>query len=273
MVRSVGDRVVSMNVPPPERPPRHNEGQAEFQNGGEPAKIGGRGFFLPNHIVNGRVHADGLVTSEKSNENELCVRACVATQPTLLPSIKQNDKPKERPFPANFRRRTSLKPFVFCSSQPNSFVAKHYRAPHMAASRFFQGTEGSQLLTQRGDDDCGICLAQIKTRGKLPSCEHRFCCECILQWAKVTNTCPLCKARFREVTRLEVGRRRGGGRGEVSREVLPVPDREQREDEDEALAGALGSDEDIEGGVSDGGSELNGYESDDGENFSMVSLP
>lgn len=31
------------------------------------------------------------------------------------------------------------------------------------------------------------------------SCKHFFCCQCIKDWAEVTNLCPLCKADFSEI--------------------------------------------------------------------------
>ena len=55
------------------------------------------------------------------------------------------------------------------------------------------------------DDRCGICLTSREDmvfRGKLPLCEHLFCHTCIICWSKTTNTCPLCKQRFRAVTRI-----------------------------------------------------------------------
>lgn len=36
---------------------------------------------------------------------------------------------------------------------------------------------------------------------KLDSCEHAFCFNCISEWSKVTNKCPLCKERFDQITK------------------------------------------------------------------------
>lgn len=35
------------------------------------------------------------------------------------------------------------------------------------------------------------------------SCRHKFCYNCIESWAKVCNTCPLCKKEFKEIKRFE----------------------------------------------------------------------
>ena len=45
-------------------------------------------------------------------------------------------------------------------------------------------------------DTCCICLDTITVRGKLDSCDHRYCFDCIKRWAKETNQCPQCKKRF-----------------------------------------------------------------------------
>jgi len=168
---------------------------------------------------------------------------------------------------------------MFCQSQSRYFAS----SPH--------GESQQVLLSQRSPGaatECGICLGKIAARGRLPCCDHRFCFDCITQWAKVVNTCPLCKARFREVTRVEAGRKAmghrrrgcgGGGGSSSSSSQVPsqaaapgaltvrVEDREQREDEDEdgGLAFVLGGEEDEDdGSYGSGGEALNGYDSDDG---------
>lgn len=52
---------------------------------------------------------------------------------------------------------------------------------------------------------CVICLEpDVKVRGRLISCKHIFCFECISQWALNSNTCPLCKCKFRCISQLEL---------------------------------------------------------------------
>jgi len=40
-------------------------------------------------------------------------------------------------------------------------------------------------------------------RGKLSSCDHGFCFDCIHKWSETTNTCPICKQRFSNLKRIE----------------------------------------------------------------------
>ena len=47
--------------------------------------------------------------------------------------------------------------------------------------------------------DCGICHSLIHEQGLLNTCAHAFCLSCILHWAEIENSCPVCKARFSEV--------------------------------------------------------------------------
>ncbi|KAK7201797.1 Ring finger domain/Zinc finger, C3HC4 type (RING finger)/PHD-finger containing protein [Novymonas esmeraldas] len=50
---------------------------------------------------------------------------------------------------------------------------------------------------------CAICFTDIHAvhnpRGRLNSCDHLFCSLCIKEWAKNTNVCPSCKARFTRI--------------------------------------------------------------------------
>mmetsp|Transcript_17873 Transcript_17873/g.29883 ORF Transcript_17873/g.29883 Transcript_17873/m.29883 type:complete len:340 (+) Transcript_17873:58-1077(+) len=48
--------------------------------------------------------------------------------------------------------------------------------------------------------ECVICFEPPTKRGTINCCDHVFCSECILQWSKVTNKCPVCKRVFSTVT-------------------------------------------------------------------------
>ncbi|KAG9410748.1 hypothetical protein AC1031_018770 [Aphanomyces cochlioides] len=66
--------------------------------------------------------------------------------------------------------------------------------------------DGETKGGQEGEDSedmCCICLdnVELDTQGFLLKCVHTFHFDCILQWAKVTNLCPMCKTRFRKVVK------------------------------------------------------------------------
>lgn len=48
---------------------------------------------------------------------------------------------------------------------------------------------------------CAVCLDDIRDVNELAyiECKHTFHSSCILKWAKVENTCPLCKVKFDRV--------------------------------------------------------------------------
>ncbi|KAJ0013929.1 hypothetical protein Pint_19740 [Pistacia integerrima] len=53
---------------------------------------------------------------------------------------------------------------------------------------------------------CGICFSEEdkrRFRGTLNCCSHYFCFACIMEWSKVESRCPLCKQRFKTITKPE----------------------------------------------------------------------
>ena len=66
-------------------------------------------------------------------------------------------------------------------------------------------TSSSPGLTSPGEaaspselfDECAVCLRTSACNPAcLEVCMHTFCLDCIRDWAKISNTCPLCKRRF-----------------------------------------------------------------------------
>jgi len=54
------------------------------------------------------------------------------------------------------------------------------------------------------DLNCGICFETFILQGVLDCCAHSFCHTCIGEWAKVENTCPMCKKRFKAVQKKDL---------------------------------------------------------------------
>lgn len=73
---------------------------------------------------------------------------------------------------------------------------------------------------------CGVCLEAPQERGVLNSCDHVFCFDCIMHWSKVTNRCPLCKARFKTVQPKALTEE--ASRKKHKQKVYRIADREQR---------------------------------------------
>ncbi|XP_032231291.1 uncharacterized protein LOC116614423 [Nematostella vectensis] len=82
------------------------------------------------------------------------------------------------------------------------------------------------------ESNCVICLDRVRCRGKLSVCNHWFCFPCIFEWSKNTNTCPICKARFRCISKLHFSPLKSPP------SKTRVPDKDQRvwnDDEDFAV--------------------------------------
>ena len=60
---------------------------------------------------------------------------------------------------------------------------------------------GMRTRFQDSASECSICSCAISEQGVLDTCTHLFCLACILKWAGIENSCPICKQRFSRVTR------------------------------------------------------------------------
>lgn len=56
-------------------------------------------------------------------------------------------------------------------------------------------TSSTKSLT----DPCVICLGVLTKVSAINGCLHVFCFDCIDEWAKNTNTCPMCKSEFTKI--------------------------------------------------------------------------
>ena len=68
---------------------------------------------------------------------------------------------------------------------------------------------------------CAICMDFIKPQQALLDCRHnQFCFDCIVNWASISNKCPLCMQKFFTVRNL------------FTSEILPVEDKANESDEE-----------------------------------------
>eukprot|EP00736_Rhodelphis_marinus_P005961 Rmarinus@m.12222 len=64
---------------------------------------------------------------------------------------------------------------------------------------------------------CPICWEAISEKALLDKCLHEFCLECILEWGKKSNQCPLCRTRFNWIRRNDYNPQRRETRGNASK--------------------------------------------------------
>lgn len=84
--------------------------------------------------------------------------------------------------------------------------------------------EGGELAI----DKCYICLCSFEeqTVGSLENCQHVFCFDCIFQWSKTANTCPVDRTRFTSIHQRQwIG-------GAIQKEIkIPAPRSDVQEEE------------------------------------------
>ena len=51
---------------------------------------------------------------------------------------------------------------------------------------------------------CPICLGKTKSTTKPSNCDHLFCSFCIKKWFKNSNKCPVCRAQFYSLIRVDI---------------------------------------------------------------------
>jgi len=76
-------------------------------------------------------------------------------------------------------------------------------------------------------EECGVCRGPIAVRGELNSCLHPFCLDCILKWAEIENSCPICKRRFRVVTTKWARKCLREGRLKTARKHYEIEEKDQ----------------------------------------------
>jgi len=79
---------------------------------------------------------------------------------------------------------------------------------HLETNKYFSTIKPSANKPKKKPDlqsfkeKCVICLEDIMEKGKSDACNHPYCYNCVLQWCKLTNSCPICKRRFRKINKM-----------------------------------------------------------------------
>ena len=64
----------------------------------------------------------------------------------------------------------------------------------MAAENTYSRSDDTDSLPDINKEEfCAICLDEILTDGLKLMCGHKFHRDCILEWAKKNNNCPICR--------------------------------------------------------------------------------
>ena len=94
-------------------------------------------------------------------------------------------------------RRKDLAP------KEEAFGKKHKRAQKSAGVVMTMATTVAEVEPKwpawsalPDEDVCAICLSVPNRRGRIESCSHLFCFQCVFDWSRVETKCPMCKRRF-----------------------------------------------------------------------------
>ena len=52
------------------------------------------------------------------------------------------------------------------------------------------------------EDLCPVCFNRIKNKCMTNNCLHKFCYECLSNWMKYKNGCPLCRTKIDKIIHL-----------------------------------------------------------------------
>lgn len=83
-------------------------------------------------------------------------------------------------------------------SDTSGWATDHSDAPKPGPAPA-KATSGFASDSSEGNSDkCSICLMRFTTQlvGTPQNCEHIFCLDCITEWSKNVNTCPVDRMRF-----------------------------------------------------------------------------
>jgi hypothetical protein len=114
------------------------------------------------------------------------------------------DREDNRPRAATRRRRSSKRTRQDKAEEEEGKGKEKEEAEEVEKAATSSTTGDTSSAEPAAAPDCSICFDAITVQGRLNSCEHPFCFECISTWAEKANVCPLCKRRFNSITKTAV---------------------------------------------------------------------
>lgn len=101
---------------------------------------------------------------------------------------------------AGARRRRALPKLrdSEADSDTSGWATDHSDAPKSVTSAAKPNSGFASDSSEGNSDKCSICLLRFTTQevGTPQSCEHIFCLDCITEWSKNVNTCPVDRMTF-----------------------------------------------------------------------------
>eukprot|EP00581_Thalassiosira_minuscula_P008793 CAMPEP_0183702422 /NCGR_PEP_ID=MMETSP0737-20130205/525_1 /TAXON_ID=385413 /ORGANISM="Thalassiosira miniscula, Strain CCMP1093" /LENGTH=1055 /DNA_ID=CAMNT_0025929021 /DNA_START=182 /DNA_END=3349 /DNA_ORIENTATION=- len=135
---------------------------------------------------------------------------------------------------ASGSKRDASKSNAKTSAATNNTARK--RAPTIIPKPSNKNPPKDHVKSEEPTTTCCICLDEPSPEelAKINGCSHPFCFSCIEKWADQENTCPLCKARFFKIDRVNKPKKRKGASSGCSNDEVRsskrVRNRDQRSD-------------------------------------------
>lgn len=101
--------------------------------------------------------------------------------------------------PVARRGRTRAAPLRDSDTDTSGWATDHSDAPMPTAPPPNDGFASDS--SEGNSDKCSICLLRFTNQeiGVPQSCEHDFCLDCITEWSKNVNTCPVDRKEFNAI--------------------------------------------------------------------------
>lgn len=109
---------------------------------------------------------------------------------------------------AGARRRGALPSLRDSEAESDSSSPEESQDPLPAIDNRISGFSSDS--SDGNSEKCSICLIRFKQQevGTPSNCEHTFCLDCITEWSKNVNTCPVDRIKFDNIiVRVHMGGR------------------------------------------------------------------
>lgn len=166
----------------------------------EPKQLGDNYTFTFQGKENISTNLKKLQMTPQRNNIDTLLKSHKLNKSDILKEIKQRRehfKSATKKFGGEFNENGKrINPY-----QESEFISA------FKSKRLKKATDNRELQIEL-NASCAICLDIIQTLANLDNCNHDFCKQCILQWSKNTNLCPLCKKEFKKIVYYEKNKRK-----------------------------------------------------------------
>ncbi|XP_026736700.1 PHD and RING finger domain-containing protein 1-like [Trichoplusia ni] len=142
-----------------------------------------------------------VLSSDTSSDSDESVAVAATRRKRLrVLSDEGSDSSGSSVVGAGARRRRALPKLrdSEADSDTSGWATDHSDAPKAVTSAAKPNSGFASDSSEGNSDKCSICLLRFTTQevGTPQSCEHIFCLDCITEWSKNVNTCPVDRMTF-----------------------------------------------------------------------------